>query len=161
MILLYGTIKDGIIVFNNHRESGEALSTLEGKKISIRIDKETGVRTGTQNNALHKGFELLADALNGAGLDMRKVLKSEINIDWETWSIKKYLFKPVMELVTGKNSTTELDKTTEINKTWDTMFRFLGEKHGVEYIPFPSEPDKEKTAITNENYPKNDLNPSF
>jgi len=40
----------------------------------------------------------------------------------------------------GKDSTTKLKKVGEIEEVWDTMFRFLGEKHQVEYIPFPSDP---------------------
>jgi hypothetical protein len=161
MILLYGQVKGGTLVFNNQRESIEALFTLEGKKVCIRVEKETGVRTGTQNNALHKGFELLADALNSAGLDMRKVLKQEVNIDWTKDSIKEYLFKPIMELATGKESTTDLAKVGEIEKVWDTMFRFLGEKHGVEYIPFPNDNSKNVSAVSVIDYPVNDLKPLF
>lgn len=53
-------------------------------------------RTGQQNRAAHKGFEILADALNASGKDMRVVLKPEINIPWTKASVKEYLFKPIM-----------------------------------------------------------------
>lgn len=96
------------------------------------------LRTGQQNRALHKGCDLIAQALNGAGLDMRTVLKPEIDIPWTTASVKEYLFKPVMKAMTAKTSTTELAKIGEIGAIWDTVMRFLAEKHGVEYIPFPS-----------------------
>lgn len=96
-------------------------------------------RTKSQNNALHKGCELLADALNSAGLDMRKLLKETYNLPWNTDTVKKHLFKPFMKSITGKESTTELKKADgEIKTIWNTLLRELGEKHGIEYIRFPS-----------------------
>lgn len=41
--------------------------------------------------------------------------------------------------MTQKKSTTELEKTGEIDEVWDTLLRHLGEKFGVEYIPLPSQ----------------------
>ena len=95
-------------------------------------------RTSTQNNALHLGCKLIADALNNAGLDMRKVLKPEVEIPWTTLSVKDHLFRPVMKAMTSKESTTELAKLGEIEGVWDTVMRFLGQNHGLDYIPFPS-----------------------
>jgi hypothetical protein len=43
-----------------------------------------------------------------------------------------------MELMTRKESTTQLNKTVEIEKVWETVMRFLMENHHIEYIPFPS-----------------------
>jgi hypothetical protein len=95
-------------------------------------------RTGQQNKGLHKGFELLADTLNDAGLDMKVVLKPEVNIPWTPASVKEYLFRPVMKAMTAKTSTTELEKIGEIEAVWETVMRFLMEKHHIEYLPFPS-----------------------
>ena len=96
-------------------------------------------RTEQQNKALHKGCELLAKALNDAGLDMRVVLKPEINIPWTKISVKEYIIRPIMRAMTAKSSTTKLEKADgEIEKIWDTAMRFLAEKHHLEYIPFPS-----------------------
>jgi hypothetical protein len=124
------------------------LTENDEKKCYADLGRETGIRTPTQNNALHKGCELIAKALNDAGLDMRKVIKPEIDIPWTTESAKKFLFTPVMEMMTGKKSTTKLAKTGEIEKIWDTLMRFLGEKHHIEYIPFPK---KDEVKI---NYPQ-------
>src|SRR5437868_4761546 len=96
-------------------------------------------RTGQQNRGLHLGCERIADTLNSAGLDMRVILKPDINIPWTKDSVKEYLFKPVMKAMTTKTSTTELDKVGEIEAIWETMMRFLMEKHHIEYIDFPSE----------------------
>lgn len=95
-------------------------------------------RTGQQNRGLHKGCDLIAETLNAAGLDMRVVLKPEISIPWTTESVKEYIFRPVMRAMTTKSSTTELEKVGEIEAIWETVMRFLMEKHHIEYIPFPS-----------------------
>ena len=118
---------------------------LKEKILAYADELELGVhqpkqRTPAQNKGLHLGLQMIADSLNLSGLDMRTVLKPEVNIDWTKDSVKEYIFRPVMKLAVGKESTTELEKTSgEIEKVWDTVMRFLGEKHGVEFIPFPSE----------------------
>jgi hypothetical protein len=101
-------------------------------------------RTTTQNKSLHLGFELLADALNDAGLDQRKVLKPSISIPWSGASVKEQLFKPIMTAMLEKKSTTELDKQGEIDEVWDMLFKHLGEKFHIEYIPFPHTEEGEK-----------------
>jgi len=100
--------------------------------------KPQSYRTPKQNSSLHLAFTLLANDLNDAGLEMNKVLI--IDIPWSPDTVKKHLFKPVMKAKTLKESTTELDKTNgEIDEIWDIIMKRLGEKWGVEYIPFPSE----------------------
>lgn len=102
----------------------------------VMIEVKVGVRTTTQNNAMHKYFSLLATELNDAGLDMKKVLKPEIDIPWCTQSIKEHIWRPIMELMTGKKTTTKLDRK-EVSEVYDVVSRHLSEKHGV-WIPFPS-----------------------
>lgn len=111
------------------------------------IGSEDMKRTSLQNRSLHLGFRLIKDALNLAGLDMRKVLKPHIAIPWSEKSVKEFLFRPVMETMTQKKSTTELEKIGEINEVWDVVMRFLGENHGVEYIPFPVDTEKQKEEL--------------
>ena len=93
-------------------------------------------RTLKQNNALHLMFEMLAEQLNEAGLDMRKTLKPSIDISWSKESVKDYLWRPVQEALVGKKSTTELT-TKDIDKVFGTLNRHLGEKFGIE-LEFPS-----------------------
>ncbi len=92
-------------------------------------------RTLRQNNALHLYCQLLADALNEAGYDMRKTLKADIDIPWTAENAKQYLFRPIMKAQLNKNSTTELT-TTEVSAVFDTLNRHLGERLGV-HVPFP------------------------
>jgi len=97
------------------------------------------VRSLAQNRALHLYFELLAKALNEAGLDMRVVLKPEINIPWSKQTVKDYLWRPIQKIQLNKKSTTEMT-TKEIDEVFDTLNRHLGERFGkwLEHLPFPS-----------------------
>jgi hypothetical protein len=96
-------------------------------------------RTGQQNKALHKFYEMLAQTLNEAGLEMKVLLKPNINIWWTKDSVKDYLWRPIQEAMYGTNSTTFLRKHEQIDKVHQVLMRELGEKHGVEYIEFPSD----------------------
>ena len=93
-------------------------------------------RTSTQNKALHKYFELLADELNSAGLDMKKTLKQTVDIPWSKETVKDYLWRPIQNAQLEKESTTELT-TDEINKVYEVLNRHLGEKLQI-HVPFPS-----------------------
>ena len=93
-------------------------------------------RTLTQNAALHVLYTLLAESLNGAGLDMRKVLKPGIDIPWSPDTVKNYLWRPIQKAQLGKTSTTELS-TVDIDKVFDTLNKHLGEKFGI-HEDFPS-----------------------
>lgn len=94
------------------------------------------LRTAKQNNALHLYFTLLAQALNEAGYDMKKTIRNEIDIPWNPYSVKEYLWRPVQEAQLGKRSTTKLKKQ-EIDQIYDTINRAIGERTGV-HVEFPS-----------------------
>jgi len=94
-------------------------------------------RTDKQNKSLHLYFVLLADALNDAGLDMRKTLKPGVEIPWNYKTVKEYLWRPIQKAQLGKESTTELT-TTDIDKVFETLNRHLGEKFGITQ-EFPDE----------------------
>ena len=100
------------------------------------MEKETKQRTAQQNKSLHLYFTHLAAALTASGLDMRKTLKPEIEIPWNTESVKEYLFRPVMRAQLGKASTKDLS-TKEIDMVFDTLTKHLGEKFGL-HVDFPS-----------------------
>ena len=93
-------------------------------------------RTNQQNKALHKLYELYAEELNLAGLDMKAVLKPEVDIPWNRDSVKEHLWRPVQEAMLHKKSTTELT-TKEIDQVFDVINRHIGEKFGLT-VPFPS-----------------------
>ena len=98
----------------------------------------TSKRTSVQNAALHKGFQLLAESLNDAGLDMKKVFEVKtVSIPWTKESVKEVLFRPIMSAMTEKGSTTELN-TVEVSDVWLVLMRHLGENFGIN-LEFPSE----------------------
>jgi hypothetical protein len=101
-------------------------------------------RTETQNRSLHLYFTHLAEALNEAGLDMRKILKPSIDIPWTPSSIKEFLWRPIMKAQLGIESTKDLT-TKDIDKIYDTINRHLSEKFGLT-VEFPS---LETLAINN------------
>lgn len=98
-------------------------------------------RTSKQNDCLHLYFELLADELNLSGLDMRTVLKPEIDIPWSKETVKEYLWRPVMKIQCIKKSTTEMD-TKEVKEVYETLNRHLGEKLHI-HVPWPVIPTHE------------------
>lgn len=92
-------------------------------------------RTTLQNKALHLYFQMLADTLNDSGLDMKKVLKPEIDIPWSKETIKNYLWRPIQMAQLTKESTTELT-SKEIDLVYNTLNRHIA-KFGI-HEPFPS-----------------------
>lgn len=99
--------------------------------------KEIGnQRTDTQNRALHLYFRLLAEALNDAGYDMRETIRQEIDIPWTPTTVKEHLWRPVMKKYLREQSTTRMT-TKDIDKIYDIVNRFIGERTGV-FVPFPS-----------------------
>ncbi len=93
-------------------------------------------RTSQQNKALHKYCELLAVVLNDAGLDMKTVLKPEIDIPWTKESVKNHLWRPIQEIMLDKESTTEMD-TSDPSDIYLVLDRHLAEKFGV-HVEWPS-----------------------
>jgi hypothetical protein len=90
-------------------------------------------RTKRQNNSLHLYLEMLADALNERGLDMKKVLKEEVDIPWNKDLAKEFLWTPLQLAVLGVESTTKPD-TTGYSKVYDVLNRHIAEKFGVRVL---------------------------
>lgn len=99
-------------------------------------------RTITQNKALHKYFDLLATALNDAGLDMKRVLKPEIDIPWTAISVKEHLWRPIQEAMLDKHSTTEAT-TFDFTPVYETLNRHTSAKLGIS-IAWPSNEQRSK-----------------
>ncbi|HEC33021.1 MAG TPA: hypothetical protein ENI63_02050 [Candidatus Kaiserbacteria bacterium] len=81
-------------------------------------------------------FNIIADALNDAGKDMRVVLKPMgSQVWWDKDLVKEFLWRPIQRAQLGKISTTELS-TKEIDEVYDTVNRHLGKY--IDTIFFPS-----------------------
>jgi hypothetical protein len=92
-------------------------------------------RSEAQNNALHLWLGRLAKELNDAGLDMRTVLKPEIEIPWTMLSAKDHLWRPIQKAMYQNESTTE-PNTVEYGKIYEVLSRHLAEKHNI-HVPWP------------------------
>jgi hypothetical protein len=104
-------------------------------------------RTNAQNSALWLFFTQLATTLNDMGLEPRKVLKPEYNLRWTRTMIHDDLWIPFQKKLFKSDSTTLLKKIEQIDLIHKTIMRELGEKFGVEYIPFPNNPEREKAIL--------------
>lgn len=93
-------------------------------------------RTSPQNRSLHLFCSQLAEILNDAGLEMKKVLKPSVDILWTGETVKDYLWRGIQQAYLGKRSTTELS-TAEVNKVYELLSRHLGEKFGLDVPEFP------------------------
>ena len=93
-------------------------------------------RTRQQNESLHLYLRHLAEALNDAGLDMKKTLKEEIDIPWNEDRAKEFLWRPLQKAMTGKDSSTE-PSTADYVEIYSVLNRHLATKLGVS-VPWPS-----------------------
>jgi len=91
-----------------------------------------------QNGALHLYFRLLAEAMNDAGYDLQHVIEQKtVSVPWTERMVKEILFRELMKVMTGKESTTQLT-SHEITRIYEVMNRHIAEVCGLS-VPFPSE----------------------
>jgi len=104
--------------------------------VEVEITVGERKRTLTQNAALHLWCRFMAEVLNDAGLDMRTVVKPEVEIPWNTHSVKEYLWKPIQRAMQGKESTTEANRTdyTEVHQA---LARHFAQRFGVTVPEWP------------------------
>ena len=93
-------------------------------------------RTLTQNRALHLFLGMLADQLNASGLDMKRVLRQEVDIPWTTESAKEFLWRPIQEATIRKESTTEANRI-EYSSVYDVLAHHMATKLGVQVPDWP------------------------
>ena len=115
----------------------DKLRNLNLPEYGIVIELRFGVRTTLQNSALYKYFELVADALNDAGLEIHmEYLGKVTEVPWNKESVKERLWLPIMQAMTGKTSTAKMDRN-EVSEVYEVLHRHLAEKHQI-MVLFPS-----------------------
>jgi hypothetical protein len=130
------------LTINSLTSLAEAITRLdaewrEHRYLEIEIKRKAGQRTLSQNRALHLFLAQLCEVLNEAGLDMRTVLKQDVEIPWTVGSAKEHLWRPIQKALTEKRSTTEIT-TVEPTIIHETLCRHLASKLGVACPPWPS-----------------------
>ena len=104
-------------------------------------------RTLNQNSALHLYLERIAEQLNDAGYDLRKVIQLPVRFTQE--SVKENMLKPVMNaMFPDKHSTTELT-TKELTELYETFNAALSDRLGVG-CEFPSYESQLNESLTKE-----------
>ena len=109
---------------------------IRGLATTVCFDTPDSHITRRQQNSLHLWCEQVARTLEEAGFDMTKVMKKDAKIPWTKYSVKEYLYKPILEAMTGKDSTRDLD-TVEPSKVADALSRHLVERLGVVLPEWP------------------------
>lgn len=114
-----------------------------------------GTWTDDQREAFHVGCQELADYFTAHGLDMKAVLKHDVDIPWTKDTVKEFIFRPIMLAMFGYKSHTQLKKG-EVSKLWDVAMKHLGERcyqnrQGEEvviaHMDFPHDPTKGNDKI--------------
>lgn len=93
------------------------------------------VRTLTQNKAIHKYFDMLADSLNNAGYDVRKAMRHDVPIPWTQSLVKELIWRKVQSAMFDVNSTAKLD-TSQICEVYEVINRYTAESFCVS-VAFP------------------------
>lgn len=123
---------------------------------TVEIEKEKGKRTLPQNDSLHLWFRQMAKALNEGGFSFKFPLGDKlVELDWNTKLFKENVWRPIQIALTGKVSTTNLDKVKEIDVVYEHLNRFFSAKPFFLHVPFPSEENMPKKELPQ--YPENDL----
>ena len=101
------------------------LGELYDKHKYLRIDVKTGKqRTTTQNAALHKYCQMVADVLNERGLDFRQSLRHDVDVPWNRDLVKEYMWRPIQAVITGHNSSTQPERQ-QYSQIYDVLNRHL------------------------------------
>ena len=94
--------------------------------------------TDKQRSALHVWCDQVAKVLNDAGLHMiRKAWDGdEMEIDWSKMLVKEFIYKPLLDAMTGKDST---EKQSTVNPS-DVALHLTRHyaKRGIVLPPWPS-----------------------
>jgi hypothetical protein len=113
--------------------------------MSSEYTGEAHKRTYSQNRALHKYFQLLAKELNEHGITVQEFLRHAIELDWNEKRVKEIIWRELQKKLVFKESTTELDKTHDIDEIWSHINRHIGTIWGL-YVPFPARDPNDKGA---------------
>jgi len=104
--------------------------------VEVQIAVGERQRTLTQNKALHLWFRLLAETLNDAGLDMRRMIREDIDIPWTGPAVKEYLWRPIQQAMHQKKSTADANRV-EYTEVRDVLERHLGQRFGIQAPEWP------------------------
>jgi hypothetical protein len=110
---------------------------LKSGKCVVCFQEPENHRTAAQSNSLWLWAEMVAICLNEAGLDMRTVIREDVDIPWTKHGVVDQLWRPVQKAMTGHTSTKK-PKKGEYSDIYDTIVRHLGDRFGVTLPDWPT-----------------------
>ena len=138
VLVTVSAVNKQVIIIDNEIARRHAISQIENNTdLTVTIERTKRKRTTSQNAAIHKYFTLLADQLNDAGLDMRKVLTKRPDIPWSGETVKIHIWREVQTAMGLGESTAALN-SDQVTMVYEVVARFLSERFGV-FVPFPSD----------------------
>ena len=145
-----------IIETLNNGISGNSLDIMtnffeknEGKTVSIELKRVNNQRSVRQNSAMHLWFTQVSEEMNDVGVPLVVQIgnREKIERPWNALSVKNLIFRPVMEAITDKKSTTQLERG-ELDKVLEPIMKWLAEDWMIS-IPFPSEEELALQSLIN------------
>lgn len=116
----------------------DARKALESLGLVVtEVKKARSRRTINQNSSLHLYLTEWANELNEHGIDMKLVVREDLPIPCTMQLLKDNVWRKIQIALFGKHSTTELEKTEEIDKIVDVITKTFGERYGL-YVAWPS-----------------------
>lgn len=93
--------------------------------------------TDNQRRATWLYMTQKSEQLNDSGLDMRVVLKPTYSIPWTKENFHDHIWIPIQRALYKTDSMRDLTKE-QVSKIFEVIERELGEKHGLDHVPFPN-----------------------
>lgn len=114
--------------------------------LALSFVKQLETVDGNYSDAQRRGswlyMTMRAEALNDAGLDVRKVMKPTFNIPWTKEMVHDLLWIPIQQTM-FKSKTMRALKKLQVTKVHDVIERELSEKFGLDQIPFPNDEERQ------------------
>ena len=93
-----------------------------------------------QRGALHVWLQMIADLFNEAGMEYGSRVKfngEQVKIPWDMSKVKEDIYKPLLESMTGKQST-EDQSSIDSSLVARQITLIFGERYGIPLPPWPS-----------------------
>lgn len=138
-----GEIKDGVMSYNEPY-ARSVMKKYEDCDVRITIERVYAKRSPRQNRALHLYLAQVAEALDREGHTVQDIVKQikKAEIHPTQSILKEIVWRPLQEIILGKESTTELGKL-DVDKVYEVFNKWLGQSFEI-HIPFPSYDSEEE-----------------
>ena len=112
-------------------------------------------RSLSQNNSIHFYLTQVARTLQEDGHTMQDVVKAirRAEIMPTMLALKEVVWKPLQKIITGKESTTKIEKL-EVDQVYEAVNKFFSKDPFCVHIPFPNDDKKDTAGIKSLGYHK-------